>query len=107
MLTITFLIPYFIIIKETPGSAGGLPEFDSSGNVSRKGWRQLRIMKDVHNEQLALECGHSLGALGVSGRRRRAVTEEGRGRKKTQAVGIIAGVGWPPEGPCGFEPLHL
>ena len=29
----------FIVIKETPGSAGGLPKFDSSGNVLRKGWR--------------------------------------------------------------------
>ena len=31
----------FIAIKETPGSAEGLPKFDSSGNVLRKGWRQL------------------------------------------------------------------
>jgi len=29
----------FIAIKETPGSAEGLPKFDRSGNVLRKGWR--------------------------------------------------------------------
>ena len=29
----------FIAIKETPGSAEGLPKFDRSGNVPRKGWR--------------------------------------------------------------------
>ena len=31
--------PDFIVIKETPGSTGGLPGLESSGNVSRERWR--------------------------------------------------------------------
>ena len=44
----------FIAIKETPGSAEGLPKFDRSGNVLRKGWRQL-CLKDAPDARLALE----------------------------------------------------
>jgi hypothetical protein len=54
---------YLIVIKETPGSAGGLPKFDSSGNGRRKGRRKL-WMKGAPCDRLALERGPPLVGMG-------------------------------------------
>ncbi len=81
--------------------------FDSSGNLSGKRRRYFSTVKAAHNEWLVPERAHTLVAFGVSRRRSPSVVVEGAGRAKTQAVANTAGVEGSPEGPCGFEPLHL
>ena len=64
-------------------------------------------MKDTHREWPLSGGRRHADYLGVSSSHARVGTGQGRARTKAQGVGNMSGAESPPEGPCGFEPLHL
>ena len=64
-------------------------------------------MKDTHHECSLSGGRRQADYIGVSSSYARVGTGQGRGRTKVQGVGNMSGADSQPEGPCGFEPLHL